>query len=408
MQPSDFTPGAADPVQSKINQIRSLIAGYTDSSEEKQVVNIFRGSTPRELNQMLSTFSRDELSTVLNEMEAHLFGADNKDELLTLLSENRVSDLSIDSKIKIIEALQEGRTEKVEEKAIRNIFLSAKGEALTAIKNGIDQTGDYHDLQQLLFHDIDSSHVREAILEHIKSEAPPKGSRAMVFSDIDDTFYVNWKDTRYPKKTVYPGVRAFYQELSRGASTSGSGGQLYFLSARPFDRPAFFEEGTREMLEEHNVHQATVLSGSFHNLTSNESIAEKKYENWEQLEQLYPEYGSLFVGDSGQGDAIFGERAAASKGDMRGVFIHNVTNLSPEERADFAKKKVFIFDTYVGAATEAFRRGFISADGLERVITAAKNDFSKTEFGGPRQQEDRQAELQRDVDEARSVLNAAS
>jgi hypothetical protein len=82
---------------------------------------------------------------------------------------------------------------------------------------------------------------------------------------------------------------------------------------------------------------------------------------------------------------------------MKRVFIHNVTDLSDAQRADFAAKGVTIFDTYVGAAVEAYKSGLITREGLERVATSAQRELGEISFSQPAQKAARQAELDRDV-----------
>jgi hypothetical protein len=380
--------------------------GHTDRAAEARVLRLFKEAPAAELNQLIGALSGTELHELFSDLDDRLIGPDNKTGLLNVLSKERVAELDVPSRAKVVQALQRGGTDRLEEKAIASVFLATTGVDLTALKNAIDGGGDYHDLQQLVFHDLDSKQLRGQLLEHLKSAAPPKSDRVKVLSDIDDTFYVNWKDDRYPKKTVYPGVRALYAELDRGAGHApDSSGDLMFLSARPYDRAGVSEHHSREMLEKHGVTQCTVLSGDFAHLIGNESIAEKKFGNWRQVNQLYPEYGSVFIGDSGQGDAIFGAKAAATQGgDLRSVFIHNVTHLDGAAKADFARKNVFVFDTYVGAATEAHRRGLIDKGGLERVMEAAVKDFEGITFASPAQQAARKAELDADLAAARAVL----
>jgi hypothetical protein len=401
-----FTGGAATTVQAKLSELRALMAGHTDREEEAQVLAMFKSATVGELNGLLSGMTREELHELTEDLDDRLIGPDNKSAFFTLLSKERVGDLTVDSRAKLVQALQLHSTDSLEEKTITDVFLATKGTALTALKNAIDGGSDHRDLQQLVFHDLDSKELRGQLLAHFKAEATPKDAKVKVLSDIDDTFYVNWKDDRYPKKTIYPGVRSLYAELDRGGGqTADRLGDLMFLSARPYDRAGLSEHFSRELMHDKGVTQATVLSGDFLHLIGNESIADKKYSNWEQVRQLYPEYGTVFIGDSGQGDAIFGARAAGTNGgDMRFVFIHNVTHLSDAERAAQAAKGVFIFDTYVGAATEAFKRGLISKEGLGRVVSDAQREFRDIAFGSADQKAQRQAELDRDVAGARGLL----
>ncbi|MDP1823268.1 MAG: hypothetical protein Q8L48_08505 [Archangium sp.] len=402
---AEFTPTRGTALQSKLSELRSMMAGHTDRKEEARILTIFHEASPGELNQLVAGLTADEFHELTEDMDNRIIGPDSRTAFLNLFSKERVGELTVESKTKFIQALQRGSTGRLEEKAIGQVILATKGEPLTALKNALDQGGDYRDLQQLVFHDLDSKELRASVLEHFKKEAPPKGDRVKVHSDIDDTFYVNLKDKRYPGKTVYPGVRALYAELDKGPGAKPDRqGDLLFLSARPYDRAGLIEHGTRSMLADHGVTQATVLSGDLAHVVGNSLIADKKFSNWQQVNQLYPEYGSVFIGDSGQGDAIFGEKAAGANADMRGVFIHNVTGVDAAGKADFARKGVFVFDTYVGAATEAFKKGLITADGLERVMTSASRELAEVPFDKPGQRAERQAELDRDLAAARTAL----
>lgn len=404
--PAEFTPTRGTALQTRLSELRSLMAGHTDRKEEARVLTLFREANPGELNQLLNGLTRAELHELASDMDNRIIGPDSKTAFLNLFAKERVGELSVESKARFIQALQHGSTGAAEEKAIGQVLLATRGEPPTALKNALDQGGDYRDLQQLVFHDLDSKELRASVLAHFKKESPPKGDRVKVLSDIDDTFYANLKDDRYPGKTVYPGVRALYAELDRGpGARADRTGDLMFLSARPYDRAGLMEGHTRSMLHDQGVTQATVLSGDFAHLIGNQAMAEKKFQNWEQLGQLYPEYGSVFIGDSGQGDALFGARAAGANGDLRAVFIHDVTGLDATARADFATQGVFIFDTYVGAAAQAFKQGLITAEGLERVMTSASRELGEVHFDQADQRAARQAELDRDLALAREMLS---
>ncbi len=390
-----------------LKHLAELLKGHTDRNEEKQILALFKGASADDLNAMVAQMPQHELHEKVSDMNNRLFGPDNRTAFLTLMSNDRLEDLSVENRAKVISTLQYHRTDSLDEKAVRDIFLGTRGKDLSELKKAIDHGGDHRDLQQLIFHDIDDENIRAQVLAHFKAEgvAAPSG-RVKVLSDIDDTFYANLKDNRYPSKTVYPGVKDFYAELDKGgAATADAGGDLMFLSARPYDRLGASEHLTHDTLEKAGVHDATVLSGDFAHLIGNQSIADKKFENWEQVRQLHPEYGSVFVGDSGQGDAIFGSRAAAMPGtDMKKVFIHNVTGLDDAQRKDFASKGVFIFDTYVGAATEAFKSGLISKEGLQRVAAGAQRELASVPFTKPEQKAAREQDLARDLDAMRLAL----
>jgi len=398
-----FDPAPAAPSPA-LKEIRTLLEGHTDRNEERRILDIFRGASPAELNQVLSQLPVHEVHELIGDLDDRWFGPDNRTAFLALLTRERLADLTPESRAKLVHGLQTGGTDGQAERAIRDIFLGTRGADLTALKNGIDSGVDYHDLQQLVFHDIDDRGIRGQLLAHFKAEAKPTG-QVKVLSDIDDTFYENWVDDRFPKQTVYPGVRAFYQELDQGGgATADRLGDLNFLSARPYDRAGLTEGLTHDMLEKHGVTHATVLSGDLLHVIGNENIAAKKFDNWQQVRQLYPEYGSVFIGDSGQGDASFGAKAVAtSPSDMKRVFIHNVTHLDAAQKADFAKQGVYVFDTYVGAATEAYRDGLITRDGLQRVADAAQAELAQVKFDSPEKQAARQAELDRDLAALRNL-----
>lgn len=402
---NDFTPVVSSTAQARVNRVRELLVGHTDRKEEREILDLFKNASKAELNQMVSALSRKEMHELVSDMDDRLIGPDHKTAFVELLSKDRVGDLTIEARAQFVQALQYRSTDSLDEKAITSVFVATKGPALSALKNLIDGGSDHRDLQQLVFHDIDSKALRTQLLAHFKAEATPKDAKVKVLSDIDDTFYANWKDDRFPKKTIYPGVRALYAELDRGgdAQKPERMGDLMFLSARPYDRPGASEHFSREMMHEQGVTKATVLSGDFAHLIGNQSIADKKFENWEQVNQLYPEYGTVFLGDSGQGDALFGARAAGANGDLRAALIHNVTHLDAAGKAEWAQQGVFVFDTYVGAAAEAYQRGLISKPGLERVINESTREFNALAFASPQQKAERQAELDRDVAAARAL-----
>ncbi|MBX7116671.1 MAG: hypothetical protein K1X64_20265, partial [Myxococcaceae bacterium] len=337
------------------------------------------------------------LHTLISGIDDRWWGPDNRKAFLKELTQTRLSVLDVDSRAALILALQIGATVKRDEQAIGNIIFGTHNQALTQLKNAIDAGGDYHDLQQLIFHDIDSPALREKILAHFGRQTTPTG-QVKVLSDIDDTFYANLKDKRFPKKTVYPGVLAFYAELDKGGRARADRlGDLTFLSARPYDSAGLFEELTKKTLREHGVGEATVLSGDFAHLVGNQRIAEKKLENWQQYRQLFTEYQAVFIGDSGQGDALFGSQALASgEGQMKAVFIHNVTALSDTERSTLKKQGIYVFDTYLGAATQAYALGLITQAGLKRVAASAKKELATIRFTSPAQAAARKTEFERD------------
>lgn len=306
--------------------------------------------------------------------------------------------------------LQKGHTGGRDEWELLELFLGVRGEELTALKNAVDLGGEHHDLVKLVFHDIDSAAIREQLLAHIGSAHdrrpyPP----VKVLSDIDDTFLANWKDRSFPPKTVYPGVIPFYRELDRGPHDEPDReGDLTFVTARPSDRLGVIENMTLETLRSFGIRGACVLGGAFRRLVGNASIARGKYENFERYLALFPEYDFVFVGDSGQGDAVFGRKLVQEHGEVvRGVFIHDVVGTPPEERERWRAEGVVFFDTYVGAALEAWHRGLIQAEGLRRVIEQARSSLRQIEFGDDAMRSARVREQESDIASAEAALARA-
>jgi uncharacterized protein DUF2183 len=387
----------------KLQTLRSLMTGHTDRREERLILELLEGSTAAELNYLLLNVDLDAL---LADVDDRVVGPDHLIALLELLCVRRARELGLLLRAALVAALQKGRTHDLAERMIRALFFGVLGRELTEFKNLLDGRGNSHDLQQLIFHDIDDALIRQDILTHIRQEAElaPSGENK-VLSDIDDTFLANWKDKRYPSKTVYPGVLQFYRELDLGPGRiPGRQGDLTFISARPQDPLGLIEDRTLATLREHGVSSAVMLSGSFTHLLGNARIAAMKLENFSRYVQLYPEYGFVFTGDSGQGDVAFGEQMLATwPHAVRAVFIHDVVATPEPVRQAWRDKRIFFFDTYVGAAVEAFAVGVISRDGVARVVHAAREDLARVSFVSEAQREARMAELERDSRRAEAV-----
>lgn len=404
------SPAPADPaaVVDLRTQLEALMEGHTDRSEEAKVVALLREAPGPVLDEVLRLLPLGEL---LGDIDDRVFGPDHRTALLRLLTSDRLGDLSIFARAAVIDALASGVTSEDEELAIRDIFLGSRGKELTALKNAIDAGDDYHDLEQVVFHDIDDEGVTAALVEHFAAQAAPSGE-VKVLSDIDDTLYRNWCDPRFPSKTVYPGIIGLHRELDLGLAVtpegqpSGRRGDLAFITARPVERSGVIESQTHATLRTLGVEHAVVLGGDALHLHSNEAIAARKVENFRRYRQLFPEYGFVFTGDSGQGDAIAGAAMVAEAPEaVKLVLIHDVVSMKDEERAGWAKKGVVVVDTYVGGACVAFERKLITADGLARVAKEGREALAKVAFG-----EDvackaaREAELERDVARANALL----
>lgn len=380
------------------------MTGHTDRSEERLILDLLEGATAAELNYLLLNVDLDAL---LSDVDDRVVGPDHYTTLLELLCVKRAHALGLPVRASLVSALQTGDTPGLAERMVHALFLGVRGRELTVFKNLLDGRGNSHDLQQLLFHDVDDERLQQEILAHIRQEAEsaPSGENK-VLSDIDDTFLANWKDERYPQKTVYPGVLQFYRELDRGPGViPGREGDLTFISARPQDPLGLIEDRTLATLREHGVGPAVMLSGAFTHLLGNARIAAMKFENFSRYVQLYPEYGFVFTGDSGQGDVVFGERMLQEHPEsVRAVFIHDVVATPEPVRQTWRGKRIFFFDTYVGAAVEAFEIGVISREGVARVARAALEDLGLVSFASEDQRQARRAELERDVRRAESLV----
>ena len=238
-------------------------------------------------------------------------------------------------------------------------------------------------------------------------------AKTKIVSDIDDTFicsggsYPAGLDATFPKRTVYPGVGAFYRELD----LSGSGdlnsplqvrgwyedsadlllGNLVFLSARPHIYKDVVESQEykkyRSWRQQGYLHclpmllPGSLVEGSdFVLMGKLESLAENKFNNLRDYALLYPEYSYVFIGDNGQADVRALSRLLdVSFINIKMAYIHKVQaeeltfGLPSEDQ--WKMSKIFFFDNYVQAALHAFKNLLLSAPGLCRVVIAAVNDF---------------------------------
>ncbi|NTX62287.1 DUF2183 domain-containing protein [Myxococcus sp. CA051A] len=389
----------------KLETLRTLMAGHTDTSEERRILDLLRDANAAELNYLLANI---DLESLLGDMDDRIFGPDHHTALLTMLCRERAAQLALPVRASLVTALQRGGTPATAERALRDMFLSVHGRELTAFKNLLDAGNNHQDLEKLLFDDVDDPALREEILAHIlrEGEAAPSGENK-VLSDIDDTFFANLKDTRYPSKTVYPGVLAFYAELDRGPGIiPGREGDLTFVTARPMDPLGAVENLTFDSLRKHGVPPHVVLSGSLTHLLGNSRIAAKKFDNFQRYVRVFPEYGFVFVGDSGQGDVEFGDKMlTAAPHAVHAVFIHDVVDTPETTRRAWREKRIHFFDTYVGAALEAFALGLISRDGLARVAIAARESMEGIAFASAAQRDARKVELTRDLQRADALTS---
>ena len=389
-------------VELLLSQIRALLRGIVHRWKEKEILELLRSTNAEELNGVMAAL---DLERLFSRIDDHWGGAKNRTALENLVSRDRLADLTPSNRARIIDALQTGWTDYQAERTIAAIIQGTRGAALTALKNAIDSGGDRHHLMQLLYADIDSLEIRAPVLKHIFEEGLGVKNRELkILSDIDDTFYVQANDKSFPKGTVYPGVRQLYAELDRGLG-SGRKGDLGFLTARPGVPGGFMDAYTQRMLHRHGITDAMVLKGSFRGLVSKEAMAKKKIENFNRYADLYPEYGMVFIGDSGEGDFLAAQAMRKhERGQLKRAYIHDVVATPEKERKEAAKQGIIFFDSYLSVATDAYRSGMISAEGVRRVLAQTRKELEAIDFDSEAQKKARWAEFEKAAAEAGDAL----
>lgn len=374
------------PADTQIARIESLLSGITFAGDEREIVAVLRDATPDDLNDILA---RLDLERLFAKVDDHLFGTDNFTDLIRLLVA-RVPDMNLGTRVRVVNALQLGRTRRVEEELVHAILLATHGGELSDLKNAIDRSGTHHDMEKLVFSDIDAGDLRDEILAHIAREAATISPRTWkVLSDIDDTVFARLHDRRYPARTVYPGVLAFLEELDRGPGmVPDEAGDLTFVTARPTVIGGFIEGQTRQALIRAGVPPSAILTGSLFALTSHARMAGRKLEMFTRYRALFPEYDFIFIGDNGQGDAEFGRRMLEmAPNEVAAVFIHDVTGAEHRATTTWVEDGLIYFDTYIGAAIEAWQKGLITRAGVNRVAAETEQALAAIPF---RREEDRE------------------
>lgn len=374
-----------------------LLRGPTDTGEEARVLALLRAASPEELDALVRGVDTPRL---FRSVDDRLVGPDHGSELVDLLTVDRLGDLSLEARAAVSYGLQVGRTNARDERGIARLLLAHRGEELTRYKNRLNARTDAHDLEGLVFVDLDDAALRQEVLDHIAAEAVGvHPDKAKVLSDIDDTVVCALHDDRYPKGTLYPGVLAVYDALDAGPHDAPfSTGDLTFVTARPRDAFGLIENTTRASLRRAGVASASVLSGSFLNLLTHDAMAAKKLQNIDHYHRLYPEYRLLFLGDSGQGDVAVGEKLHELYPDhLDLVLIHDVVDTPADRRAEYAARGVHFHDTYVGAATLLHRSGLISDAGLTHVVEEATAALAAVPWRSPEQERRMRELFERDV-----------
>ncbi|OWZ22785.1 hypothetical protein PHMEG_0002457 [Phytophthora megakarya] len=415
---------------------------------------------------ILAGAAKDELNYILNHIRLALLFYKVKDHskvredqsrtlILDLLCTTRLPDLSVMSRALLLDALMVMKisAHPMAEKWVRNIILKTQGDDLSNLKTYTDAKGDFHSMHKLVFNDIRDPTIRADILSHIQREASvqiahmrlgTKRGRSRkhqawrkVLSDVDDTLYSSGGrypaglDTRFPRHTLYPGVLPFYRELDMGTVgpddwTDDRIGNLVFLSARPHVYKDVSEKKSyakfAALHEKMGMHTLpTMLAG---NLKSGrafmwqgdlEPMAQKKFENFCEFYQLYPEFKHVFVGDNGQGDVRAAELIVEQFGPdaLEAGFFQRVQPVekmfnyhSKEDVERWRKMNIIFFDTYVGAAIEAFCMKMIRLCGLKTICDDAGQSFERIHsWLTPQSRERARLLLNRDLAEANKLTS---
>lgn len=309
--------------------------------------------------------------------------------------------MTVDELVEEIHRLQEGWTRRHEEARLAELITSVGGLELTELKNAINRRDDHHDLEELVFGDIDDEGYRAAILDHTAREAQGLGTiGTKVLSDIDDTIFPMIHERRYPRgHTLVPGALAFLQALDDGPRDAPvTRGDLTFLTARPEVALGLVESRTKEVLRGAGIATSSVLSGGVLALRTKDAMADGKLANVAHYRLLFPEYAKVFVGDSGQGDVLVGQQMRAEYPDaVPAVFIHDVVATPAPERQRLAGLGVHLVDTYVGAATLARDLGLVSHAGVEEVVTETLAALDLITWESPEQEKGTRGLVERDA-----------
>ena len=369
------------------------------------------------------------------------------------------ADLSLADKIEVLKRLapRMSGTRRKKELRMERLILSVAQPDLSLFKFSLDYDGDNKDMAEYVFHDIDDKGIQARIKEYFQTAQKQIGIK--VLTDVDDTMYASLLEARYPKKqekdgqkekVPYPGVLEFYDALK----------------SEPFDvwpipvttlsaRPKFFEQNSLNSLVEitKGKLRPSALSGKLSSSTlgtleslaramlegklshkQEDQIGKVKFENFLYFSEIYPEYRYVFVGDSGQADALAARMMVSSPSTDPGsrvliTFIHDIRRFASDSasasysflsllqdadlivsEAPIPGRGVIVFRNYIQAALIAFAHSdtlenLITADELAAITKAALEQFQ--EIVESRNDQSLRAEYRNDADKAYQLLMSA-
>lgn len=387
----------------------------------------------------MSSIGRPDLERVGRFLESYMKGASGflgttrAEELERRI--RQASELTLADKVELVKRLapRKDRTDIHEELRLAQLIQSIEAADLPAFKFALDYDGDYKDLEEYVFHDIDDEEIRDGLVEHLAGSDGGPSELRKVLTDVDDTLFANLVDERYPKGTFYPGALEFYDALWREQETAHFI-PVTTLSARPNPVAGTLEEGSlraiqgstqgrlrpsalsgrtvssilgtletvsraqKEKLREDAGLWKRLLKEAVEHLPSldrwERRIGDAKYGNFLRYAKIYPEYEYVFLGDSGQADALTAYRMVheSLRGSVRATFLHDVGHHSPtytevnetlDKSSSEERKKVVVFRNHIDAAIKAYSDfdGLITTESLARVTQVALREFLWIPFG---------------------------
>lgn len=383
-----------------VSEIQRLLRGWTGRSDERKVIELLKACPDDELDWVLRQLN---VRRLLRDLHNRTGGPDHRTQIVQLLTMDRIAHLSLDTRVQLVRAMQRGSTRVVFECGIRNIFLASTGDELRQLRNDFNLSDSYRDLPRLIFKDIDDRAIREEILAHIKNNAV-EIDQVKILSDIDDTVFARLHDKRYPGKTRYPGVLAFFAALNHSLVKATDDANITFVTARPGLFGGIVSAWTRRTLAKAGVKRPTILTGSLLALRSHGSMARRKIRNIRQYHQVFPEYGLVFVGDSGQGDIEVGKLMLQELPDsVRAVLIHDIDEPTLGQPPRKEIPGIRFFDTYIAAAALAWNEGLITHKQALEVGEVALEELRSIKLMAPEQ---RKSRLQAYLEDLRTLQAA--
>ncbi|MEK6287730.1 MAG: hypothetical protein AABO57_18590 [Acidobacteriota bacterium] len=341
----------------------------------------------------------------------------------------REAGLSLADKIESLKRLAPpGATGPRDELRVERLILSVAPEELVLFKFALEYDGDYKDLVEYVFHDVDDKERRTRIIEHFRQAPAQIGVK--VLTDVDDTMFANLIEKRYPKRTLYPGVLEFYDSL-RHEPFEANPTPITTLSARPnpiglglesaslaslikFTNGKLRPSGLSGKLKSsvlgsletivraHQDHLEKLSDKIPHG--QEDKIGQVKFSNFSEFAQVYPEYRFVFVGDSGQADALTAQLMVTQNSTDEAsrvltTFIHDIRRSESDAESasnSFASllqhqdllvsetsasgRGVIVFRNYIQAAVVAYTHSatlgdLVTAEELATITKAALEQF---------------------------------